>query len=152
MLAKDILAYHYPKITGIHRVETFAPRLITTAMLPLVVLFADALETVESAAGMTTKTRSIRAVLFVQLAGMGSEDGGYEATNPFFDRVEVYFEARPTLALADGTTVLNHEYMNDDGETLTPYPTGGDKIGQFWAITFAHRFTIIKQVLYQSGL
>lgn len=151
MLEKNILVYHYPKITGIQNIKPFAPRILTTAMLPCIVLFADALVTVSKSNTRTTKTRDIRAVLFVDLVGMGSENGPYEKTDPFFDSIDTYFEARPTLALADGTTDLDHEYMNDEGETLTPYPTGGDKIGQFWAITFKHRFTIIKPVIYESG-
>ncbi len=151
MLEKDILAYHYPLITGVRRVLTFAPRIITTAQLPLVVLFADPLVTVARSGGRTTKTRDIRAVLFVQQVGFGSETGGYDQVNPFFERTDTYFEARPTLGLADGTTNLAHEYMNDEGETLTPYPTGGDKEGQFWTITLNHRFTIVKEVIYQSG-
>jgi hypothetical protein len=152
MLEKDILAYHYGLIGGVQNVETFAPRIMTTAMLPCVVLFADALETVQRSSGATTKTRDIRAVLFVEQVGMGSEDGGYDQANPFFDAVDTYFEARTTLAKADGTTDLIHEYMNDEGETVTPYPTGGGATGNFWTITFQHRFTIIKQVIYQSGV
>ncbi len=66
--------------------------------------------------------------------------------------MEEYFEARETLGLENGTTELIHEYMNDGGETLTPYPTGAGATGQFWAITFTHKFTVIKQVIYQSGL
>ena len=151
MREKDILAYHYPLITGIQAVKKFAPRVIKDAELPLIVLFADALETVERASNMTSKYRSIRAVLFVESVGMGTETSPYTQTDPFFDRVEEYFEARQTLALADGTTELIHEYMNDGGETMTPYPTGTNSIGQFWAITFTHRFTVVKEVSYQSG-
>lgn len=151
MLEKDILAYHYGLITGIQGVERFAPRIMTTAMLPCVVLFADALVTVSRSAGRTTKTRDVRAVLFVEQFGFGSEDSGYDQTDPFFDRAEDYFEARTTLAKADGTTDLIHEYMNDEGETLTPYPTGKNETGQFWTITFKHQFTVVKQVIYQSG-
>ncbi len=152
MLEKDILEYHYAQITGIQRVKKFAPRTIKDANLPLVVLFADELETLERSGNMTKKTRTLRAVLFVESSGMGTEDSSYEKTDPFFSRVEDYFEPRPTLALADGTTDLEHEYLNDGGETLTPYPTGaGGQPGQFWTITFTHRFTIIKQVIYQSG-
>lgn len=152
MLEKNILAYHYPQISGIHKVLEYAPRIITTAQLPLVVLFADTLETVDRASGMTTKYRSIRAVLFTDMVGMGSEEGGYVITDPFFENVDTYFEARPTLALANGTTELIHEYMGDEGETLTPYPTGSKQVGNFWTITFTHRFTVIKPVTYQSGV
>jgi hypothetical protein len=152
MLEKDLLVYHYGQIEGIQRVKAFAPRTIKDANLPLVVLFADELATVSRSAGRTTKTRDIRAVLFVESVNMGTEDSSYERTDPFFDRVEAYFEARTTLALADGTTFLIHEYMNDEGETLTPYPTGaGGQPGQFWTITFNHRFSIVKEVIYQSG-
>src|SRR5688572_6183893 len=119
MLEKDILAYHYGLIAGVQSVEVFAPRIMTTAMLPCVVLFADALETLERSAYMTKKQRSLRAVLFVQQFGMGTEEGGYLSTDPFFARVEDYFEPRTTLSKADGTTDLTHEYMNDEGETLT---------------------------------
>lgn len=150
MLAKDILAYHYAKIPGVQNVKKYAPRTIKDAQLPLVMLFADELETVERAGGMTTKIRTLRAVLFVEGVGMGTETSPYDKTDPFFGRVEEYFEPRETLALEDGTTALTHEYMNDGGETLTPYPTGAS-VGQFWAITFTHRFTIVKQVIYQSG-
>jgi len=153
MLEKDILAYHYPLVTGIQRVKKFAPRTIKDANLPLIVLFADELQTLSRSANRTTKTRDIRAVLFVEGVGMGTEDSPYTATDPFFDRVEAYFEARTTLALADGTTEFIHEYLNDEGEQITPYPTGaGASPGQFWTITFRHRFTIAKQVVYQSGL
>jgi hypothetical protein len=151
MLEKNILVYHYPLITNIQSIRPFAPRILTTAMLPVIVLFADPLVTISKSSTHTTKTRDIRAVLFVAILGSGTENGPYEATDPFFDSVEAYFEARPTLALADGTTDLDHEYMNDDGETLTPYPTGSNTLGQFWTITFKHRFTIIKPVIYQSG-
>jgi hypothetical protein len=151
MLEKDILAYHYRQIAGVQHVDVFAPRIMTTAMLPCVVLFADALETLERSAYMTKKQRSLRAVLFVQQFGMGTEEGGYLSTDPFFARVEDYFEPRTTLSKADGTTDLTHEYMNDEGETLTPYPTGRTEGGQFWTITFNHRFEIIKQVIYVSG-
>ena len=151
MLEKNILAYHYALITGVNSVLTYAPRTITTAQLPLVLLFADPLALVSRSGGRTTKTRDVRAVLFVQQIGFGSETGGYDQVDPFFDRVDTYFEARPTLGLSDGTTNLIHEYMNDEGETVTPYPTGGDKEGQFWTTTFNHRFTIVKQVIYQSG-
>lgn len=152
MLEKDILAYHYALITGINTVNEFAPRTIKDADLPLVVLFADGLETIERSAGMTKKWRNLRAVLFVESVNMGTATDAYEATDPFFSRVEDYFEPRQTLALADGTTQLEHEYMNDEGETLTPYPTGaGAQVGQFWTITFNHRFAIIKYVQYQSG-
>lgn len=152
MLAKDILAYHYSLIGGVQSVKKFAPRTIKDAQLPLVVLFADELETLSRAGGQTTKVRTLRAVLFVESVGMGTETGPYIATDPFFDRVEDYFEARETLALANGTTTLIHEYMNDGGETLTPYPTGTKDLGQFWAITFTHRLTLIKRIVYQSGL
>lgn len=151
MLEKNILAYHYPLITGIQSVKKFAPRIMTTAMLPCIVLFADALTTVDRPGGMTVKTRDLRAVIFVDLLGMGSENGPYEKTDPFFDSVDTYFEARPTLALQAGTTTLNHEYMGDDGESLTPYPTGGTTLGDFWTITFKHRFTIVKPVIYEPG-
>lgn len=151
MLEKQILAYHYNLIEGVQSVKQFAPRTIKDAQLPLIVLFADALETVEISSGMTTKTRTLRAVLFVESVGMGTETSPYDKTDPFFDRVDTYFEARPTLALANGTTRLIHEYMNDGGETVTPYPTGATTAGQFWAITFTHKFTIIKPVIYQSG-
>ena len=151
MLEKDILAYHYGLITGVQAVKTFAPRTIKDAQLPLVVLFADALETVQRGGNMTVKTRTLRAVLFVESLGMGTETSPYEKTDPFFERMDTYFEARETLALADGSTDLTHEYMNDSGETVTPYPTGAS-VGQFWTITFTHRFTIVKQVIYQSGL
>lgn len=152
MIEKDILAYHYGLITGVRTVKEYAPRTIKDAQLPLVVLFADQLETLDRAQGMTTKTRTLRAVLFVESVGMGTETSAYDKTDPFFDRVDTYFEARPTLALANGTTELVHEYMNDGGETLTPYPTGAGAVGQFWAITFTHKFTVIKSVTYQSGL
>lgn len=151
MLEKNILAFHYAQLTGVEKVLTYAPRIIKTADLPLLVLFADPLTTVSRSGGRTTKTRDIRAVLFVQQIGMGSETGGYDQTDPFFDRADTYFEARPTLGLADETTTLLHEYQNDDGETVTPYPTGGDKVGEFWTIMFHHRFTIVKEVIYQSG-
>lgn len=152
MLEKEILAYHYALITGVQSVKQYAPRTIKDAQLPIVVLFADTLETLDRAANMTTKARTIRAVLFVEGVGMGTETSPYIDTDPFFDRMDTYFEARPTLALADGTTELIHEYLGDDGETLTPYPTGTTTAGQFWTITFKHRFTIVKQVLYQSGV
>jgi hypothetical protein len=152
MIGKDILAYHYALITGIQTVKKFAPRVIKDAQLPLIVLFADSLETIERAGNMTSKWRSIRAVLFVESVGMGTETSPYTATDPFFSRVEDYFEARTTLGLADGTTELLHEYMNDGGETMTPYPTGTNSVGQFWAITFTHRFQVIKEVSYRSGL
>lgn len=152
MIEKDILFYHYPKITGIQRCLKYAPRVIKEAQLPLIVLFADELETLERAGGQTTKTRTLRAVLFVESYRMGTETSSYDKTDPFFSSVEDYFEARQTLALADGTTELMHEYMNDGGETLTPYPTGAGTTGQFWAITFTHKFTVIKPVVYQSGL
>lgn len=151
MLEKDILEYHYGLIAGVQRVKKFAPRTIKDANLPLVVLFADALTTVTRAGNQTTKTRDIRAVLFVEGVGMGTETSPYTDTDPFFNSVEEYFEKRTTLALADGTTDLIHEYMNDNGETLTPYPTGAGSVGQFWTITFTHRFTIAKEVIYQSG-
>lgn len=151
MLAKDILAYHYPLITGIQNVRKYAPRIITTAQLPLIVLFADNLETFARSAGKTTKYRTIRAVIFTQQWGMGSQDGGYVTTDPFFDLVDTYFEARQTLALADGETALQHEYMNDEGETATPYPIGDTTSANFWTITFVHRFTLVKQVINQSG-
>jgi len=151
MIEKDILAYHYGLITGVQAVKKYAPRTIKDAQLPLVVLFADALETLDRPSGMTIKTRTLRAVLFVESMGMGTETSPYDKTDPFFDRVDTYFEARPTLALANGTTELSHEYMNDDGETVTPYPTGAS-VGQFWTISFTHRFTVIKPVIYQSGL
>lgn len=151
MIEKQILAYHYGLISGIQGVKQYAPRIITTAQLPLIVLFADTLETVSRAAGMTTKYRTIRAVLFTDQVGMGTETGGYVITDPFFDSIDTYFEARQTLALADGTTDLIHEYMGDEGETLTPYPTGKAEPGNFWTITFNHRFTVIKPVIYQSG-
>lgn len=151
MLEKDILVHHYGLIEGIERVKRFAPRTIKDANLPLVVLFADALTAVERAGGMTIKTRDIRAVLFIESAGMGTENSAYEKTDPFFDQVDTYFEARPSLGLADGTTDLVHEYLGDEGESLTPYPTGTSEMGQFWTITFRHRFTIVKPVVYQSG-
>jgi hypothetical protein len=151
MLEKDILAYHYGLIEGVQKVVTNAPRIIKAAELPLVVLFADPLETVSRSGGRTTKTRDLRAVLFVQQVGFGTESAGYDRADPFFDRVDTYFEARTTLSKADGTTDLVHEYQNDDGETLTPYPTGTTETGNFWTITFHHRFTITKQVIYQSG-
>jgi hypothetical protein len=131
-------------------VRKYPPRTIKEAQLPLVVLFADELETEGRASGQTTKIRTLRAVLFVEAFGMGTETSSYEKTDPFFDSVEDYFEARETLALENGTTALTHEYMNDGGETLTPYPNG-DKVGHFWAITFTHQFTIVKQVIYESG-
>lgn len=152
MLEKDLLEYHYGLITGVQNVRKFAPRILTTAMLPCVMFFADDLTPVSRGGNMTTKNRVIRAVLFTEMIGMGSQDGGYEKTDPFFSAVEDYFEPRTTLALADGTTDLTHEYMNDEGETQTPYPTGGDKVGQFWTITFKHQFTIVKQVIYKSGV
>ena len=148
MIEKDILAYHYAQIEGVQNVQKFAPRILTTAMLPCLMLFADTLETLERGSMLTKKQRSLRAVLFVQQYGMGSEEGGYLSTDPFFSRVEDYFERRTTLALADGTTDLTHEYMNDEGETLTPYPTGKAEVGQFWSITFNHRFEIVKHVIY----
>lgn len=151
MLEKDILAYHYAQITGIQNVQATAPRIITTAMLPCVVLFADVLTPVDRGAMNTVKTRDIRAVLFAELFGMGTDEGGYDIIDPFFDRIDTYFEARTTLAKADGTTDLQHEYMGDEGETVTPYPTGSSQGGQFWTATFNHRFTIVKQVIYQSG-
>lgn len=151
MLEKNILAYHYPLITGIQAIKPFAPRILTTAMLPCIVLFADTLEALERSGTRTTKYRFIRAVLFVEQVGNGSENGPYEKTDPFFDSIDTYFEARPTLALADGTTELEHTYMGDEGESLTPYPTGGDKLGDFWTITFKHRFTVVKPVIFQSG-
>jgi hypothetical protein len=150
MLEKDILVYHYPKIEGVRIVKGFAPRTISKAELPMVVLFADTLEAVERTGSSTTKYRTIRAVLFVDIIGMGTENSPYEKTDPFFDRVDTYFEARPALALEDGTTALIHDYMGDEGETVTPYPTG-DKVSQFWAITFKHRFTIVKPVIFQPG-
>jgi len=152
MREKDILAYHYPLVTGIQSVRKYAPRIIATAQLPLIVLFADELETVQRAAGMTMKYRTIRAVLFAQQWGMGSEDGGYVTTDPFFDLVDTYFEARQTLGLADGTTDLIHEYQGDQGETATPYPTGDTTGANFWTITFVHRFTVAKEVVNQSGV
>lgn len=152
MREKDILAYHYPLISGIQSVSKYAPRIIKPAQLPLLVLFADDLETVQRSQGMTTKYRTIRAVLFVEQVGFGTEEGGYVQTDPFFNSVDTYFEARPTLGLADGTTDLAHEYMGDEGETMTPYPTGTKELSNFWTITFMHRFTIIKPVVYQSGV
>jgi hypothetical protein len=152
MLEKDILVYHYGEISGIQAVKAYAPRVILPAQLPLVVLFADTLETVERNGGMTVKYRTIRAVLFTDQVGFGTETGGYVVTDPFFDAIDTYFEARPTLAKADGTTELIHEYMGDEGETLTPYPTGSKEVGNFWTITFNHRFTVIKPVTYQSGV
>lgn len=152
MLEKDILAYHYGNIEGIQSVSKYAPRTIKDAQLPLVVLFADSLTTLERAHGMTKKDRVVRAVLFVEGANMGTATGPYIKTDPFFASVEEYFEARETLALADGTTELIHEYMNDDGETVTPYPTGAGSPGLFWTISFTHKFTVIKPVIYQSGL
>ncbi len=151
MLEKDILAYHYELITGIQSAKKYAPRTIKDAQLPLIVLFADTLATLERANGQTTKTRDIRAVLFVESMGMGTETSPYTHTDPFFDLVDTYFEARPTLALSDGTTMLIHEYVGDSGETVTPYPSGSGAPGQFWTITFTHRFTIVKEVIYQSG-
>jgi hypothetical protein len=151
MIEKQILAYHYAKIAGVQGVKQYAPRTIKDAQLPLVVLFADTLATVDRASGLTVKTRDIRAVLFVERVGLGTEESPYLETDPFFDLVDTYFEARPTLALANGTTDLNHEYMGDDGETITPYPSGKTEVSQFWAITFKHRFTIVKQVIYESG-
>ena len=151
MLEKDILAYHYGLIEGVGSVKKFAPRTIKDAQLPLVVLFADQLETVQRGGNMTVKTRTLRAVLFVESLGMGTETSPYDKTDPFFDRMDTYFEARETLATSNGSTDLTHEYLNDGGETVIPYPTGAS-VGQFWAITFTHRFTIVKQVIYQSGL
>lgn len=152
MLEKDILAYHYALITGITTVKKFAPRTIKDADLPLVMLFVDALETIERSGGMTKKWRNMRAVLFVESVGMGTETDAYESTDPFFSSVEDYFEPRQTLAKADGTTDLEHEYMNDEGETLTAYPTGAGQPGQFWTITFNHRFAVVKHVIYKSGV
>lgn len=151
MIEKDILAYHYAKITGVQSVKKYAPRTIKQAELPLIVLFADQLETLDRAQGMTKKNRTVRAVLFVEAFNMGTETSPYDKTDPFFDRVDTYFEARQTLALANGTTELIHEYGNDGGETVTPYPVGAGQTGQFWAITFTHTFTVIKPVSYQSG-
>lgn len=151
MLVRDILAHHYAQIQGITTIKKYAPRIILDAQLPLITLFADELEAVEHTGTSTTKYRILRAVLFVESVNMGTATSAYDKTDPFFDRVEEYFEARPTLSLADGTTTLQHEYMNDTGETVTPYPTGVDKLGQFWAITFKHRFTIVKPVIFQPG-
>jgi hypothetical protein len=151
MIEKDILSYHYGLISGIQNVRKNPPRIMTTAMLPCVVLFADELTPVARGNGVDTKYRIMRAVLFAEQVGMGSESGGYDKSDPFFDAIDTYFEARSTLAAADGTTDLIHEYGGDTGQTLTDYPTGGDKIGSFWTITFKHQFTIVKQVIYQSG-
>lgn len=151
MLEKDILSYHYGLISGIQNVRANPPRIITTAMLPCIVLFTDELTPVSRSGGSTTKYRLIRAVLFVELVGMGSETGGYDRSDPFFDSVDTYFEARTTLGKADGTTDLIHAYQGDSGQTLTEYPTGGDKVGSFWTITFKHQFTIVKEVVYRSG-
>jgi hypothetical protein len=151
MIEKQILAYHYALIDGVQAVKQFAPRTIKDAQLPLVVLFADTLAPVSIASGHTTDTRDIRAVLFVERFGLGTEDSPYEETDPFFQRVKTYFKARPTLSLANGTTDLEHIYMGDDGETVTPYPSGKNDISQYWTITFKHRFTIVDEIIYQSG-
>ena len=117
------------------------PRTLNSTDLPAAIIFPGRLISRELVGSPrhVKETRNYDMALFIAMAALGDDSSSQIAVAPWFDRVADWFIARPGLEL-DGDSpqeqvTFDATLLNDNGYELLKYPTGGDKTGDFAAIT-----------------
>jgi hypothetical protein len=124
------------------------PRTLNSTDLPAVVILPGALESRESIAGaprLIKETRLYSMILHISLARLGDKDSGQIAAAPWFERVPLWFLARPGLELDANIPQIQNVFDAvlglDNGYELLPYPTGTNQADLFGVINFPIRVT-----------
>lgn len=124
------------------------PRTLNSTDLPAVIMLPGTLESREAVAGaprVIKETRLYSMILHISLARLGDKDSGQIAAAPWFERVPLWFLARPGLELdaqsPQTQSVFDAVLGLDNGYELLPYPTGTNQADLFGCINFPIRVT-----------
>lgn len=130
------------EIDGVKTSFDYIPRNLLQVQCPAFIIYTGPVidrETEDGGRRTVTETREYLMRFFIQEALFGTTNQAEIAVEPFFDRVQEYFFARPGLKLdtetAPGTRVLDSVLQPDTGTIIVPYPNG-NKQTDFIGIDF----------------